>query len=137
MYWYEYMCKNIFQTIRSQFLKIPKLCSLSPGAGSGLKITRAGAAPKQAGSETLSTTTRNHCLSSQVLYHNPKPPSLQSGALPQTETTVSAVGCSSTTRKHLLCSQALYHNPKPPSLQSGALPQPETTFFTLDPPLAW
>ena len=32
-----------------------KLCSLFPGAGSGLKVPGAGAVPKQAGSETLLT----------------------------------------------------------------------------------
>ena len=33
--------------------KNPKLCSLLSGAGSGYKISGAGAAPKQDGSETL------------------------------------------------------------------------------------
>ena len=38
MYWY--MCQNVFQTIRSQFLKNPNFCSLLPGA-------RAGAVPNR------------------------------------------------------------------------------------------
>ena len=52
MYWD--MC-NEFYTLCNQFSKIPKLCSLLPraGAGSGLKIPGAGAAPKQTVSETL------------------------------------------------------------------------------------
>ena len=52
MYWY--MCQNVFQTIQSQLKEIPTLSSLSPGAGSAQKTP--GAAPKQAGSETLSST---------------------------------------------------------------------------------
>ena len=68
MYWY--MCQNVFQTICSQFKKMPTLCTLSPGAG-------AEAAPKQAGSETLLSSFhfiilfRNRLLFIFFFFHFP------------------------------------------------------------------